>query len=121
MSHLGEDTDFDASALPPVIRSYLNKQLDRSQRPSMVELFASDARVVDEGIEYSGIDAIRGWLGTVASQYTYTTTFTGQRHGESDRWEVLARLEGNFPGGVADLRFRFVIDDGRIADLVIAP
>jgi hypothetical protein len=31
------------------------------------------------------------------------------------------RLEGTFPGGVADLQYRFVLRDGRIAELVIAP
>ena len=31
------------------------------------------------------------------------------------------RLEGNFPGGVADLNFRFTLAGDRIAELVIAP
>jgi hypothetical protein len=30
-------------------------------------------------------------------------------------------LEGNFPGGVVDLRYRFVVVDDLISELVIAP
>jgi hypothetical protein len=30
-------------------------------------------------------------------------------------------LEGDFPGGVVDLRFRFTLREGRIAELVIKP
>jgi hypothetical protein len=31
------------------------------------------------------------------------------------------RLEGNFPGGVVDLVYRFALVDGLIADLAIVP
>ena len=31
------------------------------------------------------------------------------------------RLEGDFPGGVVDLDYRFTVDGDRIAELVIAP
>ena len=36
-------------------------------------------------------------------------------------WLVVNHLEGNFPGGVVDLRYQFVIADGLISELVIAP
>jgi hypothetical protein len=38
-----------------------------------------------------------------------------------DRYDVLHHLEGNFPGGTADLRFRFTLRNGKIARLVIEP
>jgi hypothetical protein len=31
------------------------------------------------------------------------------------------RLEGDFPGGVAELDYRFTVDGDRITELVIAP
>jgi len=107
--------------LPPVIASYLSAQDDPGRRRAIADVFASDARVVDEGIERSGIDEIRTWLATAASEFTYTTTFTGQCQVDADRWVVFARLEGDFPGGVADLRFQFTVRGDRIQDLVIAP
>jgi hypothetical protein len=44
---------------------------------------------------------------------------TGARQ-EGDDWIVTTHLEGNFPGGVADLAQRFTVRDGLIVRLVIA-
>jgi hypothetical protein len=35
--------------------------------------------------------------------------------------DVLQRLEGDFPGGVADLHYRFTLDGDLISGLVIEP
>ncbi len=37
------------------------------------------------------------------------------------QWLVTNHLEGDFPGGVVDLNYRFRLVDDRIAVLVIAP
>lgn len=112
---------FDASLLPPAVARYLDDHADVDRRDSVAELFAPDARVVDEGIEYQGRDAIRGWLNKAASEYTYTSTLLGQQSVGDGRWVVLSRLEGNFPGGVVDLRYRVAVAGDQIVDLVIAP
>ena len=104
---------FTPDSLPPVIARYL-------EQPG-AELFAADARVLDEGIERHGIEAIREWRSTTASAYSYTTTYTGQEQVDADRWVVRAHLEGDFPGGVVDLLYRFTIAGDRITDLAIAP
>jgi len=114
-------TAYNPEALPAVVVRYLATHADRDKRQAMIELFTADARVVDEGVEYLGVDAIQRWLSTAASEYNYTTELVGQEHVASDRWVVLARLEGDFPGGVADLRYRFTTRDELILDLVIAP
>lgn len=121
MTALQQNTPYNPSILPPVIVRYLDAQVDRAQRMAISDVFACDARVVDEGIEHLGIDAIRGWLANTASEYTYTTTLTGQHCVDVDRWVVLARLEGNFPGGVDNLQFQFTVRFDKITDLVIAP
>jgi hypothetical protein len=36
-------------------------------------------------------------------------------------WAILNHLEGNFPGGVVDLWYRFVLTDDLICELVVAP
>ena len=36
-------------------------------------------------------------------------------------WIVVNRLEGDFPGGVVDLRYRFVLSGDRISSLSIVP
>jgi hypothetical protein len=114
-------SDYDPAALPAVIAGYLEASADAGRRQSLLASFAPDASVTDEGIRHEGRSAIEGWLSTAASEYTYTTTLLGQRRDDPERWVVLARLDGNFPGGVAELKYRFRIRGGEIADLVIAP
>ncbi len=38
-----------------------------------------------------------------------------------DRWVAVNRLEGDFPGGAVELRYRFALVDDLISELVIAP
>jgi hypothetical protein len=113
--------DYNPELLPLVVVRYFEQHADPEKREAVAALFADDARVVDEGVTYDGVDAIRGWLGKTASAYTYTTTLLGQYSEGEDRWVVVARLERDFPGGVVDLRYRVSTADDRILDLVIAP
>ena len=55
------------------------------------------------------------------TQFTYTRTFIEAVADEPDVWLVRNRLQGNFPGGVVDLSYRFRLVDGLITDLVIQP
>lgn len=121
MSHTDGLDPYDAATVPPVVARYLSAQGDDERRQEVAEAFTADARVTDEGIDYDGRDAIRAWLDTTGSAYTYTTALTGQRQEGPDRWTVLAHLEGDFPGGVVDLRYRFSLDQDRISRLIIAP
>lgn len=121
MSVSTELSPFDPQALPSAVSRYLRLTGEVADRAAAVTTFAADAHVEDEGIDHHGRDAVRAWLTTAASEYTYTTTFVGQSQEEPDRWTIGVRLEGDFPGGVADLRYRFTVRDGLISDLVIAP
>lgn len=86
-----------------------------------VPCFAEDALVVDDGSSHHGPEQIREWLQRAASEYTYTTRLTGAARLGDDRYVATHHLEGDFPGGVVDLRFRFDLRDGRIARLAIGP
>lgn len=107
--------------LPGPVSTYLHAHHHADDVEATAATFAADARVTDEGAEYRGTDEIRRWLTTAASEYTYTTTLVGQVEHGQDTWTVLAHLEGDFPGGVADLRLRFRVGADGIDDLVIAP
>jgi hypothetical protein len=77
--------------------------------------FAEHASVTDEGQTMVGREAIEAWLRAASTKYTYTATVIGHTDGH-----LFARLEGNFPGGVADLDYSYELDEtGRIARLVI--
>jgi limonene-1,2-epoxide hydrolase len=109
----------DLTALPAPIRAYLTAHQNRDD-DAAVQTFAPDATVTDEGNTHTGTQAIHAWRQRASTEYTYTTKLTGLRQDARDVWVVAVHLEGNFPGGVADLEQRFTIRDGTITDLTIA-
>ena len=64
---------------------------------------------------------IRDWLARASAQFTYTRTLLAGEAVDDSTWLVTNRLEGDFPGGVVDLRYRFVLDGDLITALEIAP
>lgn len=108
-------------ALPSAVRTFVAAH-QAHDRETELSCFAEDATVTDEGRTYTGLAQLRAWLGKAESEYTYTTEVTGASSVGTDRYDVVHHLEGDFPGGVVDLHFRFVLDAaGRIASLVIEP
>jgi uncharacterized protein (TIGR02246 family) len=109
-----------STAVPDVITRYFETDA-RRDIDAIVALFTEDAVVVDEGRTWRGSSEIRAWREGPASQYQYTTeVFDTEATGEG-QCLVTGRLEGNFPGETADLRWRFVVAGGRIRLLEIAP
>jgi hypothetical protein len=110
----------DDLELPEVIIRYQEAH-DRHDTAAALSTFAPDARVVDENREYRGSHEIHHWLRTAASEFTYTRTFVSAEAPATDTWLVLNHLEGDFHGGVVDLRYKFVLTADLIAELLIAP
>jgi hypothetical protein len=108
----------DITELPEVITSYLRAHRARDLDVA-VGSYAPDATVTDEGRTYRGPEQIRAWLARSASEYTYTIEMTGAAKVGEDGYDVIHHLDGDFPGGVVDLHFRFVLRDGMIVRLVI--
>ena len=104
--------------MPAAVRDYLTAHTARND-DAAVRAFAPDAAVTDEGRTFAGTGEISAWRHRASTEWTYTTTVTGARR-EGDDWIVTTHLEGNFPGGVADLAQRFTVRDGLIVRLVIA-
>lgn len=103
-----------------VVTSYFDAD-DRGDVDAIVTLFTDDAVVLDEGQTYHGITEIRGWREGSASEYQYTTEVIDTKRTGEDGYIVTVRLDGNFPGGTAQLKFRFTIAGDRISYLEIAP
>jgi hypothetical protein len=55
------------------------------------------------------------------TMWEFTTTVTGSEPDGDARHIVRTHVEGNFPGGVADLTYRFTLTGDQIADLTIVP
>jgi hypothetical protein len=106
--------------LPDVIRRYQDAH-DGHDVDGALATFASDATVRDEGQQWLGTTEISNWLIRTSTEYTFTRMPLSVETVGDGSWEVRNRLEGNFPGNVVELRFRFDLDGDQIASLTIAP
>jgi uncharacterized protein (TIGR02246 family) len=107
-----------ASSVPDVITRYFAAQAARDFE-TLLTLFADDAVVIDEGRTRRGASEIRAWRENVASAYEYTTQLRGVTASPDGKYVARVHLEGNFPGGTVDLRYRFTIDGDAIRELEI--
>jgi ketosteroid isomerase-like protein len=104
---------------PQVIATYL-KAADERDAETLVACFTPGATVLDEGRTYRGPDEIRRWRTEgPAAQFDYTTTITASDRDGPAGYRVEAHVEGNFPGGVADLRYHFLLAGDEISELKI--
>lgn len=110
-------TEWDA--LPDTVKTFMTA-LDAREVDHALATLTTDAVVTDEGHDYKGHDEIGAWVATAATEYTYTTAFTGATTTEAGV-DVGQHLEGDFPGGVADLHYRFTLNDALISRAVIEP
>jgi carbon storage regulator len=106
--------------LPAAVSGFLADQVATDHAATLAH-FADDATVVDDGTSFAGRDAILGWLSREASEFTFTSTIVKTEKHDEARFTVTNHLEGDFPGGTADLRFQFFVSGGRIASLTIQP
>ncbi len=111
-------TDIEPSQLPAVIRSYLAAHT-AGDAETAIQAFTSTAVVVDDGKTFRGTDEVLGFLRHAGAEFTYTTELIGAQHVDDEHWVAVNRLEGDFPGGVAELSYRFTLADDLITDLVI--
>lgn len=103
----------------PSIEDYFDAE-KRGDVDAIVALFAPDAQVVDENTTWRGQDGIRAWREHATAEYTWTTEILDVE-ADGNTTIVKVRIEGDFPGGTADLRQRFRLEDDRIGRLEIAP
>lgn len=103
----------ETTDLPPVVLAHLT-------RPAL-DQFTVDAAVTDEGHTHRGHEQIGAWLTHSPSEWTFTTERIGSARVDDEHWTVTNHLEGDFPGGVVDLVYRYTLRDGLIAELTIAP
>jgi ketosteroid isomerase-like protein len=113
-------TSIRPDQLPATIRGYLAAHAAR-EADAALRAFTPTAVVVDDGTTYRGAEEIRGFLSRAGVEFTYTTELIGAERADDAHWVATNRLEGDFPGGVAELRYRFAMDGDLIAELVIAP
>jgi ketosteroid isomerase-like protein len=111
------NTNTNTAKLPAAIHAFLTAQAARDADAALA-LLAPGAVVSDVGESFSGEDSLRRFVSEAGAEFTYTSEVTAVgRDGET--WVVGQHLEGDFPGGTADLDYRFVLDGELIERLDI--
>ncbi len=101
--------------LPTAIAGFFTA--DRNQdAAALPALFTEDAIVKDEGKTHVGHEAITAWLADSWERYdAKAEPFAITEEGKAA--VVTSHVSGNFKGSPIDLRFHFVLEGGRIAQL----
>ena len=107
-------------ALPEAITGFLKAHRAHDAATALTFL-RPDATVTDEGKTHQGARAIEAWMTRSAGEYTYTIELIRAQKVDADHYVATHHLEGDFPGGVVDLHYRFSLGDGLIEDLRIEP
>jgi ketosteroid isomerase-like protein len=109
----------ETTELPATVRDFLTAHIARDADTAS-SFLTDDIVVVDIGEAFRGREQVHAFLRDAGSEFTYTTEQTGAHRVDDAHWVATLHLEGTFPGGVADLDYRFALRDGAIAELVIA-
>lgn len=104
--------------LPPSIQAYFDADNARSPE-AVAAAFTNDAIVRDAGETRVGRESIRRWKVETDRKYSHTLTEPFFITTENGRTQVTAHVSGDFPGSPVDLRYFFVLNDDKIADLEI--
>jgi hypothetical protein len=106
--------------IPPTIECYFESD-SRRDVEAIIAMFTNDAEVIDDGRTWQGLADIREWQLGPASKYKYNITISEIEATGGQTYLASCRLHGNFPGGVVELRFRFILSENLIERLEIAP
>jgi SnoaL-like domain len=105
--------------LPSAIQGYFAGKNARDFAMAVAG-FSASAVVKDEDRDHQGPGAIRTWIEETAAKYDDRAEVRAVSS-SGDNVEVTANITGKFPGSPILLRFKFILDDGQISRLEIAP
>jgi hypothetical protein len=108
-----------SAELPPAVAGYLEAK-DGNHVEAVLENFADDAIVHDEGKDHVGISAIRDWAAEISTRYRLERSVVETRRFGAAA-VVVVRVAGNFPGSPVDLHHHFTVSEDRITALTICP
>ncbi|WP_433832315.1 nuclear transport factor 2 family protein [Actinoplanes sp. CA-015351] len=107
-----------SDVLPATVRDFLAASTVHDADAAS-SFLVDDIVVVDQNETFRGRDEVHAFLRDAGAEFEYTTEQIGARRVDDDHWVVTLRLEGTFPGGVAELDYRFTLRGNRVAELVI--
>ena len=113
------NNDLRSDTLPTTVRDFLAAS-NVHDAGTASSFLVEDVVIVDQNETFRGRDEVHAFLRDAGAEFEYTTEQIGARRVDDDHWVVTLRLEGTFPGGVADLDYRFTLRGNLVAELVIA-
>jgi len=115
--HFSRALDLRVVDLPTPIAIYIAAE-NSGDTETLVECFANDAVVRDEGQTIEGLAAIKRWKAETKKKYQHTIEplTSTQKNGKII---ITNRLTGSFPGSPIELEFVFTLDGDKIASLEI--
>jgi len=111
-------TEIPSASLPTTVRDFLVASTVHDA-DTAVAFLAEDAVIVDQGETFQGRAQVHAFLRDAGSEFEYTTEEIGAHRVDDTHCVVTVRLEGTFPGGVAELDYRFTLRGDLIAEIVI--
>lgn len=118
MRRVGLAVSNTADGQPETVTRFMKAAAERDYE-AVASCFTEDAVVEDESNSHHGRDAIRRWQEGTRAKWEYTVTATGGRPDGTSGYLVPAHLSGNFPGGEADVVYRFTLQGNLIERLRI--
>lgn len=115
-----ESASVRSDALPATVRRFLAAHAARDADAAL-RAFSPDAVVVDDGTTYRGVDEIRRFVTKAGAGFTYTSTLVAVERLDATHVDAVHRLDGDFPGGVAVLHYRFTTHEDLVTGLRIEP
>ena len=103
--------------LPLPIAAYVHA-INAEDATAALRCFTPDAHVHDEGADYQGTAAIKGWLVETQRKSHFTMEVLNAKTVANDT-ELTMRLAGTFPGSPIELHSHFKLDATHIRDLRI--
>lgn len=118
MTCMTSPTSIPPAELPAPIRTFLTAHADRDAQTA-ITAFGDDAVVTDQGQSFRGTTEVLDFLRHAGAEFTYTSELTGAERVDGEHWVAHIRLEGDFPGGEANLGYRFTLEGDCITELEI--
>jgi ketosteroid isomerase-like protein len=112
------NTDLPSEQLPVTVREFFAAHIARDADTAS-SFLTDDVVAVDQGETFRGRDQVHAFLRDAGSEFEYTTEQIGAHRVDDTHHVVTVRLRGTFPGGVAELDYRFTLREDRIAEIAI--
>ncbi|MHA3704187.1 nuclear transport factor 2 family protein [Jatrophihabitans sp. YIM 134969] len=104
--------------LPSALREFFTAHVVHDA-DTAVQFLADDVVAVDMGQTWRGRDQVYLFVRDAGAEFEVTTEELGTRRIDDAHFIIAVRLTGNFPGGVAELDYRFTLEGGLITEIVI--